>query len=756
MLRIVSSLFTFFFLVFQLSAQINTEEFPPSFYSPELLPEESMTAVELEKPNVSVLLKEDAAHGDKIEGWRFGTLIPVNYTIENSGTLQKITSNNSFVWTLKIKVKDAISINLNFDDFFLSNNAKLFIYNQDYSDVLGALTHKNNKKDGQFSIRPIVGDEITLELHLPDDELEANRISIHQLIYGYRNLLEKSGKTFGGSGSCNINVNCKEGKLWQDVKRSVVLITRSNNTRICTGTLVNNLRQDSTPYILTAAHCGIATNSIFVFNYESASCTPSVNGSISNSISGASNRAIAVNFGSDFHLFELSSKPPPSYNVFYAGWSAVNQAAPKSVAIHHPNGDVKKVSFNNDPLTSSGYYDPTGDKYWMVRNWEKGTTEQGSSGSALFDYNLRIVGQLFGGDALCSNQYEDYYGKFSHSWNSDTSNFRRLKPWLDPDNTQFLTVNGFDPNPANFQNDLQLLYIGGVPNFMCGDSAQPFVIIRNRGANTATSIRLDYQLNNQAVQSIVSNSPIARQQLLRIDLPMLQLSNGLNKIDARVFYNSSTIDQDTSDNFNSLTFESNSNAVNLNLIIKTDDFGSETSWMVFSPNGSKVAEGGPYVTQTGGQINQHAICVFDSCFTLRLIDKGSDGFNVPAFGNGFALVTNVFGDTLLFENSFTTEEKNVTFCVHDSLTSLNEVTSTNFQFKVFPNPIKKGQLLQIETNAPLDNQKIVLFDLSGRIVFSSYSNSLVIPQSISSGIYFIRITELNSNTIISNEKLIIH
>ena len=43
------------------------------------------------------------------------------------------------------------------------------------------------------------------------------------------------------------------------------------------------------------------------------------------------------------------------------------------------------------------------------------TTEPGSSGS-LFDENHRIIGQLWGGGASCSNlNSPDYYGRVSNS-----------------------------------------------------------------------------------------------------------------------------------------------------------------------------------------------------------------------------------------------------------------------------------------------------------------------------------------------------
>ena len=56
---------------------------------------------------------------------------------------------------------------------------------------------------------------------------------------------------------------------------------------------------------------------------------------------------IASNQDSDFGLVELNSVPPISYDVFYAGWRNTGAVSSTAVCIHHPSGDVKKISFDS-------------------------------------------------------------------------------------------------------------------------------------------------------------------------------------------------------------------------------------------------------------------------------------------------------------------------------------------------------------------------------------------------------------------------
>jgi hypothetical protein len=121
----------------------------------------------------------------------------------------------------------------------------------------------------------------------------------------------------------------------------------------------------------------------------------------------------------------------------------VNTPATSAVCIHHPQGDVKKISWDYDPVTSTPYLSTTtvsSATHWLVGNWEDGTTEVGSSGSPLFDQNHRIVGQLHGGFADCDVNLPDWYGKFSYSMTEG------LRAWLDPENSGAMTLDGFDPS----------------------------------------------------------------------------------------------------------------------------------------------------------------------------------------------------------------------------------------------------------------------------------------------------------------------
>ena len=151
-------------------------------------------------------------------------------------------------------------------------------------------------------------------------------------------------------------------------------------------------------------------------------------------------------FISDFALLLLNETPPDSFNIYYSGWSAEDNSADSSVGIHHPRGDIKKITFDYDSVTATSWLGAApGTTHWRIGNWEDGTTEPGSSGSPLYDKNKRIIGQLHGGFASCISITADWYGRIARSWSGGGSSSNSLKPWLDPVNSGLLVLNGYDP-----------------------------------------------------------------------------------------------------------------------------------------------------------------------------------------------------------------------------------------------------------------------------------------------------------------------
>ena len=438
------------------SAQISERGIPPSFKYQTIL-RSHVATVQIPVPfNVSDLIIEDERQAGPVMPLRIGTLIDVQYNPANAGVWHTLPDGTR-IWQLHLQAKGAIDLSLYYADFYIPEGGKLFIYNAEKTHILGAYTHQTFPSGGRFANESVAGDELTLE-YVATPSGAMPRIEIEAIGYGYNNLAVQNGTvSLRAAGSCEVNINCEEGDVWQNQKKGVCRIKAviGSGEYTCSGSLVNNTAEDLKPYILTAYHNALDANDrvastedmkrwVFYFHDEREGCSNNSLPTDKKSMVGCSKiAATTINKESDGLLVLLNMPIPEDYNVYYNGWDRRNQPAQSGVSIHHPQGDYKKISTfyntsaNHWTWNYAGYTSDT-NAHWNVTfdatlNGH-GVTDGGSSGSPLFNEDKLIVGTLTGGNSSCS--YPDglnIYGKVSYHWdrykNADST---RMDVWLDP------------------------------------------------------------------------------------------------------------------------------------------------------------------------------------------------------------------------------------------------------------------------------------------------------------------------------------
>lgn len=416
-------------------------------------------------PDYAALLLEDQEREKQGMFYRIGVDVPVDLNIYEQGDWWN-DGNGNLVYQVKISAAAANGINVSFDEFTLPEKSELRLYNPDTKMVVGPYTAEHSSEDGLMTLSTVKGDYAILEVVIPEEAQGELKLHITNVGYFYRALDfsatdENDSRALGDSDGCEVNVNCSEGSSWQNQKRGVarVQVKEGSSYGYCSGSLVNNTANDCTPYFLLAQHCGSAASAadfrqwIFYFNYEGAGCsdpgseptTSNVTGSVRVSSSGT----ISDVQKSDFLLLILKGRPVTGANAYYNGWNRNNTAATSGVSIHHPAGDIKKISTYSSSLVSSTW-GGTPNTHWRV-TWVAtanghGVTEGGSSGSPIFNSSGLIVGDLSGGSSYCTaTSSPDLYGKFSYSWNTCGSTDQlQLEPWLDRSSTGATTLTGIE------------------------------------------------------------------------------------------------------------------------------------------------------------------------------------------------------------------------------------------------------------------------------------------------------------------------
>ncbi|HEY6942101.1 hypothetical protein [Dokdonella sp.] len=379
--------------------------------------------------------------------------------------------DGSRLWRVRVRAAGATDLRLAFPRFALPPGATLYVIGGG-DDYQGPYTAADAPR-GTFHAPVVPGDIATIEVRVPAGAtLDATMLELGTVGAGFRDLFgrKQTRETGpGASGACNVDVACPLGASYPEEIRAVgyyeYVAADDGEYYICSGTLVTDVPHARRNLFLTAAHCMSAASEaqsmVVYWNYQSTRCnvlSAPAGGFLSDDQHGATLRATRADV--DFTLVELDGTPDPSWNLYYAGWDASGAAPSGTIGIHHPSGDVKKITAGPAARTTDScivQVPMVHGTHWQTGPYSQGTTEGGSSGSGLFvvaggNGSRHLVGTLSGGLAACSdtsptqpNDETDCYGKLSVAWNGAAPS-SRLRDWLDPAASGATSADGIGQN----------------------------------------------------------------------------------------------------------------------------------------------------------------------------------------------------------------------------------------------------------------------------------------------------------------------
>lgn len=483
---------------FSLQAQLSEGGLPTSF-SPDFQAVVAGKPVEpaaLPKLDVARAWEEDSRTPGQN---RFAAPIAADISMENAGVWTDMPDGGR-LWRCGVQAADALGLALQFDQFKLPSGAQFFVYSADKQWVRGAYTERSIPPSGKFLIGIVPGETAWLECREPAAVRGQSQLHIKRVDYAYdRNAMAQAqvaGVTgFGNAEPCHLNINCPQGANWQTEKRGIsrILMVFSNGLGWCSGTTIANTSGTPEPYVLSANHCQLIGENPdfdlwrFDFGYESADCNNPSTEPVEKSVLGCERMAFREE--TDFMLLRMTALPT-NFNVYFNGWNRnANPGLTGSTFIHHPVGDLKKISVDQHAATVfpqqinwGGIFGISpANSHWIVVP-DEGYFQPGSSGSPLFNPAKLIVGQLHGGNATPANctVQNTYWGRFDLSWNQGTTAASRLRDWLDPANTGATTQNGYiPPVPTQFTVSGNVQTHWGQP--------MPNLTIQLSGSATATT-----------------------------------------------------------------------------------------------------------------------------------------------------------------------------------------------------------------------------------------------------------------------------
>lgn len=393
----------------------------------------NISEINLSKPNVDSIENELNAIEENIKSIYATKLnLPEEISlIKNDFRLTSFPDSLGVLYAVRIKSDSALMLNFFFGQFHLSENETIYIFGKQ-QNYLASLVDSDNQPHEKFPLYFMQGDEVTFAFHKTVTETVISAPLISSVYYVFR---EPFGPESGShSQDCEENVYCPSYTVPSELKNVIraTFLLIAPEWR-CTGELLNNRQNSLDKLFITARHCihegNLGQGELidltqleYYFNYNNPDCNEQHPWpSYKHPSSGASLVDQSGFFGSDIALLRMSASPPPHFKVYYAGWSAAqipmytafgNTYRFIAFGIHHPVGDIKKISLGE------GYrvgYPPGRIKV----DWDFGNVEDVSSGSGLFSTPGKLIGVLSGGFSSCDNDKPAWYGYFRRFFNEN-------------------------------------------------------------------------------------------------------------------------------------------------------------------------------------------------------------------------------------------------------------------------------------------------------------------------------------------------
>lgn len=293
-------------------------------------------------------------------------------------------SEGPFRWRGAVQVENAKRIRVRLDDVVLPAGSRVWVYptTGPAIEVSASLVY-----NGQLWTPSVAGDVATIEIDAPRQA--SFRIGA---IIDARDAAEVAPN----ATECITDISCHAQSIDASLSRAYAQYEAVSGTHLigCTGALLNNVREDGTPYFLTARHCirnaQHASTVDAVWDYRSASCDAATPPRLSFA------RTIGATFlasdpESDATLIQLSSVPA---DRTFLGWdSRPVENGTKVIHISHPGGKAQRFSasvVDNTVTACSTSPRPS----FVYSRPVVGAIDVGSSGAPVMTAEGLVVGQL--------------------------------------------------------------------------------------------------------------------------------------------------------------------------------------------------------------------------------------------------------------------------------------------------------------------------------------------------------------------------
>jgi len=272
----------------------------------------------------------------------------------------------------------------------------------------------------------------------------------------------------------------------------------------------------------------------------------------------------------------------------------------------------------------------------------------------------------------------------------------------------------------------------------CANTASTSFDFRNLGSSAITGLNYSYTVNGTAFTGSWTGN-IAPKASAIITMPAITVNlNQNNTVQVEV----TSIDgTNVTTSPKSLTFKKRVYTGGGNMVfnLKTDNYGSETTFKIFGPDGAVVLSGGPFSNTSTVHtfaFNPPAV----GCYRLEVYDQYGDGINA-GYGSGYFEMLNGDGTRIFRDNGNFGSQ--ATYLIDVSVPAgIEDVTMENTT--VYPNPAT--DVLTINSGSQV--QRVEIFNIQGQLVKAEAGDVHTISvKDLANGLYTLKLTTENGTSM---------
>ena len=275
-------------------------------------------------------------------------------------------------------------------------------------------------------------------------------------------------------------------------------------------------------------------------------------------------------------------------------------------------------------------------------------------------------------------------------------------------------------------------------NITCDDKGNAYLEFKNLGSETITSLDLSYTVNGTQFTANWTGS-IPSMTVGNVDLPTFDINpNVNNSISANV---TSINGQNVTTTSRSLTLKKNVYTAggNMTFILKTDNYGSETTFKFFDPSGNVILSGGPFANNSSVEHSYPFSPSTIGCYRLEVYDSYSDGIN-NGYGSGYFKLMSEDGTQIFRDNG--KYKAQATYMIDVTFPAgIEDITA---ETTVYPNPAT--DVINITTSNNV--QRVEIFNMQGQLVKAETGDvNYISVKNLANGVYTLKLTTDNGTSV---------